>query len=158
MYEYQIGLEREELDHYPDAEAEELALIYQARGVDKAQAQEMARGVIADPEKALHALAREELGLNPEDLGNPWGAAGFSFGSFALGAAVPLLPFLLLAGSAALPVTIGATCVALFAVGACLSRFTGRSAWMGGARMLAIGALAGGTTYAVGRVLGVSLG
>jgi len=158
MYEYQIGLEREELDHYPEAEAEELALIYQARGVGKTQAQEMARGIIADPEKALHALAREELGLNPEDLGNPWGAAASSFASFALGASIPLLPFVLTKGNVALGSSIVATGVALFCVGASLSLFTGRNSLAGGMRMLAIGACAGALTYAIGRVLGVTLG
>jgi len=158
MYEYQIGLEREELDHYPEAEAEELALIYQARGLPKEEAERMAHGIIANPEKALESLAREELGLNPEDLGSPWGAAASSFASFALGASIPLLPFVLTAGSTALGSSIAATCVALFGVGASLSLFTGRSALAGGLRMLAIGACAGALTYAIGRVLGVTLG
>lgn len=157
MYEYQIGLEREELEHYPDAEAEELALIYQARGLPQADAQSMARSIIADPSKALDTLAREELGLNPEDLGSPIGAAASSFASFALGALVPLLPFILTRGSDALALSIGATAVALFAVGACLSLFTGRSALASGARMLAIGACAGAVTYGIGKVLGVAL-
>lgn len=157
MYEYQIALEREELEHYPEAEAEELALIYQARGHTREEAASLARRLVADPQKALAALAREELGLNPEELGSPWGAAGFSFVSFAAGAAVPLVPFLAGAGPGALPASIAATAVALFAVGALLSLFTGRSAAAGGTRMLAIGALAGGFTYLVGRLLGVAL-
>jgi VIT1/CCC1 family predicted Fe2+/Mn2+ transporter len=157
MYEYQIGLERTELDQYPEAEAEELALIYQARGLDKAVAAQMAEGIIADPERALLTLAREELGLNPEELGSPWGAAAFSFGSFGFGAAVPLLPFLFARGDLALGVAIVATGVALFAVGACLSLFTGRSAIYSGARMVAIGAGAGAGTYAIGELLGVTL-
>src|SRR5512146_127874 len=82
MYEYQIGLEREELDQYPEEEAEELALIYEARGVPRDEAVRLAQNLTADPEKALAALAREELGLNPDDLGSPWGAALFSFVSF----------------------------------------------------------------------------
>ncbi len=93
MYEYQIGLERDELAEYPDEEAHELALIYEARGMGSAEALRMATQIIADPERALDTLAREELGLNPEDLGSPWGAALFSFISFALGSAIPLLPF-----------------------------------------------------------------
>jgi VIT1/CCC1 family predicted Fe2+/Mn2+ transporter len=157
MYEHQIALEREELEYYPDAEAEELALVYEARGVPRADARAMASGIIADPERALDALAREELGLNPEELGSPYGAAGFSFVSFAVGALIPLLPFLLIRGDAALFTTMALTGIALFAVGACLSLFTGRNAWMSGVRMLAIGACAGAVTFAIGRLLGVAL-
>jgi VIT1/CCC1 family predicted Fe2+/Mn2+ transporter len=157
MYEYQIGLERAELEHYPEAEAEELALIYEARGHTRAEAVAMAKNLTADPEKALATLAREELGLNPEDLGSPWGAALFSFFSFAAGAAIPLTPFLFAAGAASLVIAVALTAVALFAVGATLSLFTGRSAIMSGARMLAIGAAAGGFTYVIGKLLGVAL-
>lgn len=158
MYEYQIGLEREELEHYPEAEAEELALIYEARGHTREEAGSMARNLIADPEKALVTLAREELGLNPEDLGSPWGAALFSFFSFAAGASIPLVPFLIAAGTTSLVAAVVATGIALFAVGATLSLFTGRSAWWSGARMLAIGSAAGAFTYLVGSLLGVTLG
>ena len=157
MYEYQIGLERDELAEYPEEEAHELALIYEARGISGVAALRMAKQIIADPERALDTLAREELGLNPEDLGSPWGAALFSFISFAIGSAIPLLPFLFGPGSANLPAVIALTAVALFAVGATLSLFTGRSALMSGARMLAIGAAAGGITFMVGKLLGVSL-
>jgi len=117
----------------------------------------MAKNLIADPEQALATLAREELGLNPEDLGSPWGAALFSFFSFAAGAALPLAPFLFAAGTASLAIAVALTAVALFAVGAALSLFTGRSALAGGARMLAIGAAAGGFTYLIGKLLGVTL-
>jgi len=117
----------------------------------------MAKNLIADPEKALMALAREELGLNPEDLGSPWGAALFSFFSFAAGAVIPLMPFLVAEGAASLVVAIVATGVALFAIGAALSLFTGRSALRSGLRMLAIGAGAGGFTYLIGAMLGVTL-
>ena len=158
MYGYQIGLEREELEHYPEAEAEELALIYEARGHTREEAGSMARNLIADPEKALVTLAREELGLNPEDLGSPWGAALFSFFSFAAGASIPLVPFLVTAGTKSLVAAVAATGIALFAVGATLSLFTGRSALWSGARMLAIGSAAGGLTYFVGSLLGVTLG
>lgn len=157
MFEHQIGLERDELAQYPEEEAEELALIYAARGLPREDAQKLAKALIADPTKALDTLAREELGLNPEELGSPWGAAIFSFLSFAAGAFVPLLPFLALAGARALPVSIGITALALFAVGAAISLFTGRSALRDGLRMLAIGAVAGGLTYAIGNALGVSL-
>ena len=157
MYEYQIGLERRELEEYPEEEAEELALIYAAKGMPKDQALELARRIIADPEKALDTLAREELGLNPEELGSPWGAAWSSFMSFAIGALIPLLPFLLSSGNAALAASILLTAVSLFGVGATISLFTGRNAARDGLRMLAIGAAAGAITFGVGKLVGVSL-
>jgi VIT1/CCC1 family predicted Fe2+/Mn2+ transporter len=157
MFEYQIGLEREELEHYPDEEAEELALIYAARGLEREEAQRLAKALIADPEKALDTLAREELGLNPEELGSPWGAALFSFVSFAAGAVIPLLPFLLAAGPSSLYVSMLLSGAALFGVGALISLFTGRSAWRSGLRMLSIGAAAGLTTWLTGHLLGVTL-
>jgi len=158
MFEYQIGLERKELAQYPDEEAEELALIYTARGLEREQAVALAKSSIADPERALDTLAREELGLNPDELGSPWGAAISSFLSFAIGALVPLMPFLLVRGGTALHAAIAATGAALFGVGATISLFTGRSAARDGLRMLAIGAGAGAVTYAIGSILGASLG
>jgi VIT1/CCC1 family predicted Fe2+/Mn2+ transporter len=157
MYEYQIGLEREELAEYPEEEAAELALIYQARGLPEEEATRLANAMIADPERGLDALAREELGLNPDELGSPGGAAISSFLSFAGGALIPLLPFLIAGGDIALLASIIASAVALFLVGATLSLFTGRHAWRGGLRMLAIGAAAGALTYAIGSALGVGL-
>jgi len=158
LFEYQIGLERDELQEYPEAEAQELALIYAAKGVPPKEARQLADKLVADPEHALDTLAREELGLNPEELGSPWGAAISSFLSFAAGALLPLAPFMLAPGPRALPVAIGITAVALFGVGAMLSLFTGRSAWRSGARMLLLGGLAGAITYAIGRVAGIAIG
>jgi vacuolar iron transporter family protein len=158
MFEYQIGLEQEELDHYPEEEAEELALIYQARGLSRDDAVRLATQLTADPARALDTLAREELGLNPDDLGSPWGAALFSFSAFALGAAVPLLPFFFASGAKSLMIAIALTAAALFIVGATLSLFTGRNAWWSGMRMLTIGAAAGAVTYMIGKLLGVTLG
>jgi VIT1/CCC1 family predicted Fe2+/Mn2+ transporter len=157
MYEYQIALEREELAAYPEEEAAELALIYRARGLASQDAERLAQAMVADPARGLDALAREELGLNPAELGSPWGAAVFSFASFAAGALIPLVPFLLVPGASALPAAVALTAVALFAVGATLSLFTGRPALLGGLRMLAIGAAAGAATYGIGMLLGVSL-
>ena len=114
--------------------------------------------MLSDPEKALDTLAREELGLNPDELGSPWGAASSSFLAFSGGAFIPLLPFLLSAGSPALIGSITLTALSLFAVGATISLFTGRSAFRDGARMLGIGAIAGALTYGIGNLLGVSLG
>ena len=158
LFEYQIGLEREELAQYPEAEAQELALIYAAKGLPQAEAERLATKLVSDPEHALDTLAREELGLNPEELGSPSGAAISSFLSFAAGALLPLAPFMLAPGPRALFWAIGVTAVALFVVGALLALFTGRNAVYSGARMLVLGSLAGGVTYAIGRLFGISLG
>jgi len=158
LFEYQIGLERDELQQYPEAEAQELALIYAAKGLPQREATKLAKQIVADPEHALDTLAREELGLNPGDLGSPIGAAASSFLAFATGAALPLLPFLFASGDRALLTGVAVTGVALFAIGATLSLFTGRSALGSGARMLALGALAGGITFGIGRLFGVALG
>ena len=157
MYEHQIGLEEAELAEYPAEEAEELALIYAARGMNREDALALAQRTIADPRQALDTLAREELGLNPEELGSPWGAAFASFFSFGAGALVPLLPFLFARAEGALIAAVAVTGVALFGVGAMISLFTGRSAVRDGLRMLAIGGGAGAVTYLVGTLLGVSL-
>ncbi|HEY3784253.1 MAG TPA: VIT1/CCC1 transporter family protein [Steroidobacteraceae bacterium] len=158
MYEYQIALERQEVAEYPDEEAEELALIYQARGVEIEQAREVSRALLARPEQALDVLAREELGLNPDDLGSPLQAATASFLSFAAGAAIPLIPFVLrLRSHGALIATAALTCVALFLLGMALSLFTGRQALRGALRMVLIGGGAGVVSFTVGRALGVAL-
>ena len=98
MFEHQIGAERDELAKYPDEEAAELSLIYQARGLGKDDADRMSSRIVANPAYALDALAREELGLDPSALGSPIGAALFSFAAFAVGAAVPLAPFIVARG------------------------------------------------------------
>ena len=157
MYEYQIGLEREELQQYPEEEAAELALIYEARGLQKGEAQRLAQGVLTDPQKALDTLAREELGLNPEELGSPQGAALSSFFSFAFGSAIPLFPFTFAAADEILLFCALISAIALFTVGAILSLFTGRRALYSGLRMLVIGAAAASATYLIGKALGVSL-
>jgi VIT1/CCC1 family predicted Fe2+/Mn2+ transporter len=156
LVEHQLAEERAELERYPAEEAEELALIYEARGVPRDRARELVQAMLATPAQALATLAREELGINPDDLGAPWIAAGASFAAFAAGATIPLAPFVA-GAAAALPIAIGLAGVTLFAVGATLSLFSGRSALYGGARMLLIGALAGAATYGIGRLLGVSI-
>ena len=158
MFEYQIGLEREELEQYPAEEAAELALIYAAKGIPKDEAESLSRRLFADPERALDTLAREELGLNPDELGAPGKAAIASFLAFAAGAIIPLFPFVLPLGGKPLAVSIALTCIALFSVGATLSLFIGRRAIRGGLRMLAIGSAAGAATYFIGNALGVALG
>ena len=157
MFEYQIGLERDELEKYPQEEAAELALIYAAKGMDPVEARRLADTLMQDPERALDTLAREELGLNPDELGSPWTAAISSFSAFTAGAALPLLPFVFGAGDA-LAVSIGLTAAGLFAVGASMSLFTGRRALVSGLRMLGIGGGAGLATWFIGSWLGVTLG
>ena len=158
MFQMQIDAERDELAEYPAAEAAELSLIYQARGLSRDDADRMTATIVAHPGYALDTLAREELGLDPGELGSPWGAAISSFASFAVGAFLPLAPFLLTSGRPALLAAITATAVALFAVGASISLFTGRNAARGGLRMLLIGAAAAAATFGIGRLLGVSIG
>ncbi|HLJ39076.1 MAG TPA: VIT1/CCC1 transporter family protein [Steroidobacteraceae bacterium] len=159
MYEYQMALEREELQEYPEEEAEELALIYQARGVELEQARAVSRSLLSRPEQALDVLAREELGLNPDDLGSPWRAASASFVTFAAGAALPLAPFIArLSGTQAIVTAAVITAVALFAVGLGLSLFTGRDALRSALRMVLIGGGAGTLSFLVGRALGVAIG
>lgn len=146
MYEHQIALEREEL-----------ALIYEARGLELEQARAMARTLLSRPEQALDVLAREELGLNPDDLGSPLSAAVSSFLAFAVGASLTLLPFFVRGLTHPLWWTIGLTAVALAGIGLALSLFTGRGAGQGALRMLLIGGGAGVVSFLVGRLLGVAL-
>jgi len=155
MFEHQISQEREELQRYPKEEAEELALIYAARGIPIEEARDVAAHLIANPEKALDTLAREELGLNPDDLGSPTGAALSSFIAFAVGASLPLIPFLIGAGNG-VAIAAAISGAALFVVGALLSLFSGKNAWLSGLRMLAIGAAAAAATYGIGSLFNVS--
>jgi VIT1/CCC1 family predicted Fe2+/Mn2+ transporter len=157
MFEHQIGAERDELAKYPHEEAAELSLIYQARGLSKEDADRISDRIVANPHYALDTLAREELGLDPGALGSPFGAAGFSFASFSVGAAVPLAPFLFAGGFGALAAAITLTGLALFGVGCATSLFSGRDAVRGGLRSLLLGAAAGAVTYGIGRLLGAAV-
>jgi VIT1/CCC1 family predicted Fe2+/Mn2+ transporter len=155
MFEHQIAQEKDELERYPKEEAEELALIYAARGIPLAEARDVAARLIANPEKALDTLAREELGLNPDDLGSPTGAALSSFIAFSIGASLPIIPFLLgLPKSVVIAAALSGA--ALFMVGAALSLFSGRSAFLGGLRMFLIGSAAAAATYMIGSLFNVS--
>ena len=158
MFESQIAAERAELALYPEEEAAELALIYGARGLTKDEARRVAAILTADPERALDTLAREELGLDPDGLDSAVGAAASSFLAFAVGAVLPLAPFLALPASRALPTAVAVTAVSLFAIGAATSLFTGKGALWGGLRMLLIGGAAGALTYLIGSLFGVSVG
>ncbi|MEI6805283.1 MAG: VIT1/CCC1 transporter family protein [Myxococcaceae bacterium] len=154
MFEYQIGLEAEELKLYPEEEAMELALIFHARGMEQDEAKKFADRLIQDPVRALDTLAREELGLDPNELGSAPQAALFSFLFFSVGALVPLVPFLMKSNNSPFEWAIGLTGAALFIIGASISLFTGKNALLGAFRMLAIGSAAGALTYWIGHWLG----
>jgi VIT1/CCC1 family predicted Fe2+/Mn2+ transporter len=155
MYEYQIGLEKKELELYPAEEAAELAMIYHARGLTREAASHIANTLIQDPVNALNTLAREELGLDPDSLVSPYGAALSSFVSFVIGAFIPLIPFIFAFPSQQMQYTILFTALSLFVIGAVISLYTGRSAFKSGLRMLVIGLVAGSVTYGIGHLLGM---
>jgi VIT1/CCC1 family predicted Fe2+/Mn2+ transporter len=156
MLEKQLQLEKEELEMSPEEERLELALIYQAKGIPEEEATALASKLLSDPATALDTLAREELGLDPKELGSPWGAALSSFAAFAIGAMVPLAPFFFVGALGnPVPASALASASALFLVGALLSVFTSRGALLSGARMLGIGCAAAAVTYAIGSLFGV---
>lgn len=154
----QVGIEREELEMFPDEEEEELALIYQAKGLSEEQARTLAARLVADQATALDTLAREELGIDPETLGgSPWEAAATSFVLFSIGAIVPVIPFFFLTGGPAVIVSLVLSTVALFLIGAGITLMTGRGVLFTGMRQVVFGLAAAGVTYGVGRLIGVSL-
>ncbi len=156
VFEYQIAIEKQELEEYPEEEIAELTLIYEARGIPADQANKLATLLINNPETGLNTLAREELGLNPEELVSPVGAMLSSFFAFAVGALIPLLPFVLFHSSWNLLYSICATGLSLFMIGSILSLFTNQNAFISGMRMLTIGAFAGGLTYCIGKLFGIA--
>jgi VIT1/CCC1 family predicted Fe2+/Mn2+ transporter/rubrerythrin len=158
LYERQIALERAELEAMPAEEEAELAAIYRSKGFTPDEASRIASRIFRDPQTALDTLAREELGLDPDELGSPWGAAIGSFLAFAGGAVVPVVPYLVATGTGAFVASLAVSFVALFAVGAGVSLLTGRSTLFSGARQVAIGAAAAAVTFLVGRLIGVSVG
>jgi VIT1/CCC1 family predicted Fe2+/Mn2+ transporter len=157
LFEQQIAMEKQELEMSPKEEEEELSLIYQAKGIPENEAALLARRIVENPKTAIDTLAREELGLDPSELGSPWTAAVSSFFAFVVGAFVPVLPYIFTVGSAAWISSAVLSCLALFGVGALLSIFTARGPLFTGTRMLGIGLLASGITYMVGWLLGVSI-
>jgi VIT1/CCC1 family predicted Fe2+/Mn2+ transporter len=157
LFEREIALEAEEISTMPEEEANELALIYRAKGMGREEAEAMASRIMRDESTALDTMAREELGLNPDELGSPWGVAASSFTAFATGAVVPVLPWIFASGAAALVGSVVLSGLALFLVGAGISLLTGRSVLRTGARQLAVGALAAAATFGVGRLIGVSV-
>jgi vacuolar iron transporter family protein len=157
LFERQIALERAELEAMPEEEQAELATVYRSKGFTEAEANTIAARMFADPEHALDTLVREELGLDPDELGSPWGAALGSFVAFAIGATIPVLPYLVAAGSEAFLPAILLSVAALFAVGAGVSLLTGRGLLYSGSRQVLIGAAAAIVTYLVGHLVGVTV-
>ncbi len=157
LFERQIALERAELEAMPEEEEAELAAIYRTKGFTREEAAKIANRLFQDKERVLDTLVREELGLDPDELGSPWGAAIGSFLAFAIGAAIPVLPYIFAQGAPAFGAALGLSLVALFGVGAGVSVLTGRSTLYSGARQVAIGAIAAAVTYGVGVVIGVAV-
>jgi VIT1/CCC1 family predicted Fe2+/Mn2+ transporter len=160
LFERELEMEARELREKPDEERKELELIYRAKGMDRATA--AADKIFADPKSALDTLAREELGLNPDELGNPYKVALSSFAAFAIGALVVVLPYLLaviwpsLFGSDSVPLVIAITLsvIAMLIVGGLVGKFSGRGVARGAIRQFVVGALAAGVTFVIGRVIG----
>jgi len=159
LYAHQIEIEAIEVEDNPQEEAEELALIYEARGVDPQQARSMADQVMSNKDAALQTLAREELGIDPEELGgSAWEAAITSFILFAVGAVIPVIPFTFLTGMTAVLVSVAFSVVGLFLLGAIITFFTGLPVWKSGLRMVVFGLLAAAVTFGIGKLIGGNLG
>jgi len=159
LYQGQIQTEAMELEQAPDEEIEEIALIYQAKGLPESEARALAAKMMDNKQTALDTLVREELGIDPDDLGgSAWTAAATSFCLFAAGALFPLAGFLFLAGNAAVLAGVAASALALFAIGAGTSLFTGRGLLFSGLRQLGIGLGSAAITYGIGRLIGISIG
>ncbi|HET8953454.1 MAG TPA: VIT1/CCC1 transporter family protein [Solirubrobacteraceae bacterium] len=159
LYQRELAVERDEIARFPAEEHAELVGIYEARGLSTAVAQELATHVMADEERALEVMAREELGIDPDGLGgSAWTAAGSSFALFVAGAAIPVAWFAFLPLGVAVPVSLLASALGLFVIGVTITRVTDRPAWRSGLRQLAIGLAAAVVTYGTGVLLGVSVG
>jgi VIT1/CCC1 family predicted Fe2+/Mn2+ transporter len=157
LFARQIELERAELEAMPEEEEAELAAAYRGKGFTEEEAARIAHRIFQDPAVALDMLIREELGLDPDELGSPWGAAIGSFQAFAVGAIVPGVPFLFGGGTLITAVSLGLSLVALFAVGAAVSLLTGRSLIFSGLRQLGLGLGAAIVTYVIGTLIGVGV-
>lgn len=157
VFEAQIAFEQREIADDPQGELAELTQIYRAKGLPKAQAATLAASMMADPQIALDTHAREELELDPDELGSPWGAAFSSFGAFAVGAIIPVIPYMLFTNPTAFWASVLLSALALFVVGVLLTTFTGCNWLYSGGRMMLIGVLAAGVTYLMGRLIGVSV-
>jgi VIT1/CCC1 family predicted Fe2+/Mn2+ transporter len=159
LYEQQIAVEAEEIRLMPEEEIEELALIYQSKGFAEEEARRIARQLMSNQETALATMAREELGVEPDDLGgSAWVAAFTSFFLFAAGAIGPVAPFAIFSGATAVVVSLFVSAIGLFAIGAGITLMTGRGLLYSGGRQLLFGLVAAGVTFAIGRAIGVSVG
>jgi vacuolar iron transporter family protein len=154
LMERELDVEREAIHHDPEDERRELAAIYKSRGLDHDMAEELSVKMMRDPELALETHAREELGINPGETGNPLQAAASSFVAFAIGAVIPLLPWLFTSGTTATLWSVVLGAVAAVTVGAALAVFTGRSWFWSAGRQLLISGVAAGITYGIGHALG----
>ncbi len=158
LYENQMELEMEELETNPEGEEKELAIIYQAKGIPKDQAIQMAKDIMCNTEMAHEVLIKEELGINPEDLkGSPMEAAISSFVMFAIGAIIPVFPFFFMSGFEAILVSVALSIVGLFLIGASITLFTGKNVWYSGFRQVLFGLIAAAITYGIGTLIGVSI-
>ena len=158
LFSHQITIEAAEIEAAPEEEANELALIYEARGLKKEQAQALASQILSNKDSALDTLAREELGIDPDELGgSAWVAAITSFVLFALGAIVPVLPFIFLTGMTAVILRIVFSMIGLFILGAIVTLFTGQTVLYSGFRMVLFGMIAAVVTFGIGRLIGVSI-
>jgi vacuolar iron transporter family protein len=159
LYGRQVRTEAAEIRTVPDEEQEELALIYEAKGLPQHEAEQVAERLMADEQAALDAMVREELGLDPNQLGgSPYAAASSSFFLFAVGALVPLIPYFASGGTAAVVASIGCAVAGLFGIGALITLLTGRSAIFSGTRQLVFGLLAAGATFGLGRLIRTAVG
>ncbi len=158
LYENQMEIEMEELEMNPEGERQELALIFIAKGIPPEQAHEMSHELMLDKNKAHDMLIREELGINTEELkGSPMEAALFSFFLFAIGAVIPVLPFFFTTGMQAIYVSIAMSTVGLFAIGAAITLFTGKSFLYSGMRQVIFGLAAAAITFGIGKLIGVTI-
>ena len=159
LYTHQIEIETEEIEAAPEEEREELALIYQARGLDEATAEVLSKKVMADSATAVQTMVRDELGIDPTELGgSAWEAAITSWLLFSAGALLPILPFIFLRGMNAVMLSIAFSAIGLFVIGAAITLFTGRNLLQSGFRQVLFGLAAAAVTYSIGRILGVSIG
>jgi vacuolar iron transporter family protein len=159
LYRFQIATEKEEIEQSPEEEIQELALIYQTRGISPEAAKNMADQMLANKDTALETLSREELGIDPNELGgSAWEAAVTSFFLFTLGAIIPLSPFIFTTGMTAVYISIAVSAVGLFLLGAVITLFTGRPVWFSGLRMVLFGLIAAGVTFGIGHLIGASIG
>ena len=159
LYQRELAVERAEIARYPEEERQELVEIYEARGLSPAVAVQMATHVMADAERALEVMAREELGIDPDELGgSARTAAVSSFALFVGGATVPVAWFAFFPTGTAVPLSLVASAIGMFAIGAAITRVTSRSPWRSGLRQLLFGLAAAAVTYGTGVLLGVAVG